>query len=131
VEEGVCDVPAMACSLSYTDLPMVMIDDIHFCDCVSLVALGHRRPGPQSNPTPVCEDSSESTRVVRSRLSDPRQSPQKLRPLSMATEEPSRTIVQVASCLIPTEVAKRGRSDHRSAALRVREFEAAKSGEFG
>lgn len=59
----------LSCSLDKLDLPVVMIDGIHFRDRIILVALGI---DAQANKhiLGLREGSTESTRVVRSLLSD-------------------------------------------------------------
>jgi transposase-like protein len=59
----------LSCSLKEMDLPVVMIDGIHFCDRVILVALGIDTKG-HKHVLGLREGSTESTRVVRSLLSD-------------------------------------------------------------
>ncbi len=59
----------LSCSLKELDLPVVMIDGIHFCERVILVALGIDAQGDK-HVLGLREGSTESTRVVRSLLSD-------------------------------------------------------------
>ena len=59
----------LSCSLDKIDLPVVMIDGIHFCDRVILVALGIDAQG-NKHVLGLREGSTESTRVVRALLSD-------------------------------------------------------------
>ena len=59
----------LPCSLKELDLPVVMIDGIHFCERVILVALGIDAQGDK-HVLGLREGSTESTRVVRSLLSD-------------------------------------------------------------
>ena len=59
----------LSCSLKEMDLPVVMIDGIHFRDRVILVALGIDAKG-HKHVLGLREGSTESTRVVRSLLSD-------------------------------------------------------------
>jgi putative transposase len=59
----------LSCSLKELDLPVVMIDGIHFGERVILVALGIDAQG-NKHVLGLREGSTESTRVVRSLLSD-------------------------------------------------------------
>jgi putative transposase len=59
----------LSCSLKNLDLPVVMIDGIHFRDRVILVALGIDAQG-NKHVLGLREGSTEATRVVRSLLSD-------------------------------------------------------------
>jgi putative transposase len=59
----------LSCSLDRLDLPVVMIDGIHFRGRVILVALGIDAQG-NKHVLGLREGSTESTRVVRSLLSD-------------------------------------------------------------
>jgi len=59
----------LSCSLKELDLPVVMIDGIHFRERVILVALGIDAQGDK-HVLGLREGSTESTRVVRSLLSD-------------------------------------------------------------
>ena len=59
----------LSCSLKEMDLPVVMIDGIHFRERVILVALGIDTKG-HKHVLGLREGSTESTRVVRSLLSD-------------------------------------------------------------
>jgi putative transposase len=59
----------LSCSLKELDLPVVMIDGIHFRERVILVALGIDTKG-NKYVLGLREGSTESTRVVRSLLSD-------------------------------------------------------------
>ena len=59
----------LSCSLKEMDLPVVMIDGIHFRERVILVALGIDTKG-NKRVLGLREGSTESTRVVRSLLSD-------------------------------------------------------------
>ena len=59
----------LSCSLKEMDLPVVMIDGIHFRERVILVALGIDGQGDK-HVLGLREGSTESTRVVRSLLSD-------------------------------------------------------------
>jgi putative transposase len=59
----------LSCSLKELDLPVVMIDGIHFRERVILVALGIDAKG-HKHVLGLREGSTESTRVVRSLLSD-------------------------------------------------------------
>jgi putative transposase len=59
----------LSCSLKDLDLPVVMIDGIHFRDRVILVALGIDTQG-NKHVLGLREGSTEATRVVRSLLSD-------------------------------------------------------------
>lgn len=59
----------LSCSLKDLDLPVVMIDGIHFHERVILVALGIDAQG-NKHVLGLREGSTESTRVVRSLLSD-------------------------------------------------------------
>jgi transposase-like protein len=59
----------LSCSLETFDLPVVMIDGIHFRGRVILVALGIDTQG-NKHVLGLREGSTESTRVVRSLLSD-------------------------------------------------------------
>ena len=59
----------LSCSLKKLDLPVVMIDGIHFRDRVILVALGIDAKS-HKHVLGLREGSTESTRVVRSLLSD-------------------------------------------------------------
>jgi len=59
----------LSCSLAEMDLPVVMIDGIHFHERVILVALGIDAKGDK-HVLGLREGSTESTRVVRSLLSD-------------------------------------------------------------
>ncbi len=59
----------LSCSLKEMDLPVVMIDGIHFRERVILVALGIDTKG-NKHVLGLREGSTESTRVVRSLLSD-------------------------------------------------------------
>ena len=59
----------LSSSISKLDLPVVMIDGIHFRDRVILVALGIDSQG-NKHVLGLREGSTESTRVVRSLLSD-------------------------------------------------------------
>jgi putative transposase len=59
----------LSCSLKELDLPVVMIDGIHFRERVILVALGIDTKG-NKHVLGLREGSTESTRVVRSLLSD-------------------------------------------------------------
>jgi transposase-like protein len=59
----------LSCSLKDMDLPVVMIDGIHFHERVILVALGIDAEG-NKHVLGLREGSTESTRVVRSLLSD-------------------------------------------------------------
>ena len=59
----------LSCSLKARDLPVVMIDGIHFRERVILVALGIDAKGDK-HVLGLREGSTESTRVVRSLLSD-------------------------------------------------------------
>ena len=59
----------LSCSLKEMDLPVVMIDGIHFHERVILVALGIDPKG-NKHVLGLREGSTESTRVVRSLLSD-------------------------------------------------------------
>jgi len=59
----------LSCSLAEMDLPVVMIDGIHFRERVILVALGIDTKG-NKHVLGLREGSTESTRVVRSLLSD-------------------------------------------------------------
>ena len=59
----------LSCSLKELDLPVVMIDGIHFHQRVILVALGIDAQG-NKHVLGLREGSTESTRVVRSLLSD-------------------------------------------------------------
>jgi putative transposase len=59
----------LSCSLKELDLPVVMIDGIHFRERVILVALGIDAKGDKY-VLGLREGSTESTRVVRSLLSD-------------------------------------------------------------
>jgi len=59
----------LSCSLRELDLPVVMIDGIHFGERVILVALGIDAQG-NKHVLGLREGSTESTRVVRSLLSD-------------------------------------------------------------
>jgi putative transposase len=59
----------LSCSLKEMDLPVVMIDGIHFRERVILVALGIDAKG-NKHVLGLREGSTESTRVVRSLLSD-------------------------------------------------------------
>jgi putative transposase len=59
----------LSCSIEKLDLPVVMIDGIHFHERVILVALGIDAKG-HKHVLGLREGSTESTRVVRSLLSD-------------------------------------------------------------
>lgn len=59
----------LTCSLKELDLPVVMIDGIHFRDRVILVALGIDAKGDK-HVLGLREGSTEATRVVRALLSD-------------------------------------------------------------
>jgi putative transposase len=59
----------LSCPLSKLDLPVVMVDGIHFHERVILVALGIDAKG-HKHVLGLREGSTESTRVVRSLLSD-------------------------------------------------------------
>jgi putative transposase len=59
----------LSCSLAELELPVVMIDGIHFRDRVILVALGIDAKGDK-HVLGLREGSTESTRVVRSLLSE-------------------------------------------------------------
>jgi putative transposase len=59
----------LSCSLEKLDLPVVMIDGIHFHERVILVALGIDAKG-HKHVLGLREGSTESTRVVRALLSD-------------------------------------------------------------
>jgi putative transposase len=59
----------LSCSLKELDLPVVMIDGIHFRERVILVALGIDAKG-NKHVLGLREGSTESTRVVRSLLSE-------------------------------------------------------------
>jgi len=59
----------LSCSLKALDLPVVMIDGIHFRDRVILVALGIDAEG-NKHVLGMREGSTEAARVVRSLLSD-------------------------------------------------------------